>query len=59
MVTAVDTTAVTWNMTIVSDADDDLPPSVTAPDVSIAWEHSLSGKTRTMTGVIWLFQSAP
>ena len=33
MVTAVDTTAVTWNMAIASDADDDLPPNVTAPDV--------------------------
>jgi hypothetical protein len=33
MVTAVDTTAVTWNMAMASEADDDLPPSVTAPDV--------------------------
>jgi hypothetical protein len=32
IVTVVDT-AVTWNMAIASDADDDLPPNVTAPDV--------------------------
>ena len=32
MVTVVDT-AVTWNMAIASDADDDLPPKLIAPDV--------------------------
>jgi len=33
MVTVVDTTAVTWNMVIASDTDNDHPPNVTVPDV--------------------------